>query len=93
MRGDILHLECDVPETHFTFFPRIAAVPATIIEQLQTGAIWQSKIRDIEVAAVHCLLLFESQNAAVKINRFFHVRNVDRDVVDFADFQFSSSKD
>ncbi len=59
MRGDILHLEGDMPETHFTFFPRIAAVLAAIIEQLQAGATWQGKIRDVEVAAVHCLLLFE----------------------------------
>jgi hypothetical protein len=57
------------------------------------GTVWQSKICDIEVAAIHCLLLFKSQNAAVKIKGFIYVRNVDRDVVNFADFQFISSKD
>ncbi len=37
----------------------IVAVPAVIIEQLQPRTIRQGKICDVEVAAVHGLLLLE----------------------------------
>jgi hypothetical protein len=80
-----------MPEARLTLRVWRGLIPAMIIEQFQARTIWQREVGDVEVAAIHRLLLLQAQNAAVKIERFFYIRDVDRDVINTVDFQWSCS--
>ncbi len=69
----------------------LVAVPSVIIEQLQPGAARKADVRDVELTAIDGLLLFETQDAAIKIEGLIDISDVDRDVVDIANLQWNRS--
>ncbi len=87
MFSNILHLEGEMPETHYALKPGRGRIFAVIVEQLQSRATREVKIGGIELAAVHGLQLRQPQDARVEIDGFTDVGYVDGNVVDLANLQ------
>ncbi len=87
MLGDVLHLECDMPETHNVFIPGNSLVFAVVIKQLQAGTPGEAKIGDVKLTTIHGLQLLKAQEVGIEMNGFLDIGYVDGNVIDLIDLQ------